>query len=278
MLSDIFIPLCRLLTPNVNAYLEHFGPPLNLTFDYCVDLPAGIYSLKEVLNYCCVGNLTESFAIGRDDRGVFFIEPIDLYYGNPLAPPRVAAMKFWEIEIGKPANGTPNTMEISTAMSDTNPRIRWAARSYLAAARQNYQFDDLGSKINDPEKAIWEGLGIEDIVFRGIDDSQFGRIEAPWFAKNLAKIQEPGLALLTSLEQAREKQDTGYLDAIVNAHKFSEAEIASIKPNIYRLAHESKLALDKLKSMKLNVPDFSQEALRELEDTNLFTLVPAEEK
>jgi hypothetical protein len=273
MLTGVFTPLCRLF-PNVHAFLFEFGPPMNLTFDYGIDLPAGNCTVREILNYCCIRNLTMSFAIARDAEGQFFIKPIDSYYGNPLAPPRAAAVKFWEIEIGKSTNGIPNIAEISTAMSDTNPRKRWAARSYLEAAWKNYRFSDLSTNSDSPEKAVWAALGIQDVIFRGINDSEYNRDGTPGFTNNLAQIKDPGLALLASLELTREKQGTSYLDAIVSKHKFSEAEIASIKPDVYRLAHKSKLVLDKLKTMKLNVPEFSAEALSELERTNLFTLIP----
>jgi hypothetical protein len=38
------------------------------------------------------------------------------------------------------------------------------------------------------------------------------------------------------------------------------------------------LALEKLRAMKLDAPEFSPKALDELADTNLFTLVPADQK
>ena len=96
----------------------------------------------------------------------------------------------------------------------------------------------------------------------------------PGIAEDLTQIKDPSLALVTSLELAREKQDTSYLDSIIRQHKYSKTEIDSIKADIYQLAHKSKLALNKLKALKLDVPEFSPKALDQLENTNIFTLVP----
>ena len=81
--------------------------------------------------------------------------------------------------------------------------------------------------------------------------------------------------LVTSLELTREQMDTSLLDELVSKHKYSEAEIVSIASDVYRFAHESSDVLNKLKSMKLDVPEFSPVSLRDLGETNLFELVPA---
>jgi len=76
---------------------------------------------------------------------------------------------------------------------------------------------------------------------------------------------------------AMERKDASVMD-VVSGHKFTAAEIAEVKPDVYRIARESKLVRDKLVEMKFDVPELSAAALTELADTNLFTLVPAEKK
>jgi hypothetical protein len=274
MLSGIVNPLCLLLTPIVNTSSDNFGPPMDMTYDYCVDLAAGNYTVVEALNYCCVWNITKSFIVAPDSVGKLIIQPINLYSDNPLAP-RQAAVRFWEVEIGKPTNSIPSIEELSGAMGDANPRIRWAARNYFEATSANYPWGILIEKSASPKKAVWTALGVKSVLCRGVNDDQFISHLGSRFTTNLTQIKDPSLALVTSLELTREKQNTSYLDSIVGKHKFSQAEIDSIKPDVYRLAHESKLVLDKLKAMNLNVPEFSAEALRELEKTNIFTLVPS---
>jgi len=269
-------PLCRLLSIQLGTLNR--GP----SFNYGVDLPTGIYTAKKIVNLCCIANPNKAFDfVPSFLGGGIMIELDDLYYSNPLAPPRAGAVRFWEIEIGKSTNGIPSAVEAGAIMADADPIKRWAARCYFEAATINYRWSDIFEKSGSPENEVWAALGVEAAIYRGINDPQFLVANAaPGFTTNLTQINDPGLALVTSLELAREKQGTNYLylDTIVSQHKFTEAEIGSIKSDVYRLVHESPLALDKLKSLKLDVPEFSPKALDELADTNIFTLVPAEKQ
>jgi hypothetical protein len=275
MYTDVLNSLCRVLSTNICIYGVgglSYGSPMSNTYDYGVNLQPGNYTVKQILNYCCIFNLTKSFAVFPDPDGRLIIEPVNLYYGNPLAS-REAAVKFWWGELGKPTNDIPSISEVIASMGDKSARRRWAARNYWEAAFAKYPLGIMFSKSKNPEYTVWTALGVGTVLFRGERGGQFISHLGSQFATILANVQDPALALVLSLELAREKQDPSYLDDIINKHKYSEAEINSIKPDIYRLAHESKLALKKLKSMKVDASGFSTEALRELEDTNIFTLM-----
>lgn len=275
--NSVIIPICRLL------HLQQLIGFWELqSFNYGVDLPDGVFTARDIINICCIENPTKAFRFlpnyGGGGRTIILD---NVGYRNPLALPRATAIKFWEVEIGKSTNETPSAAELSAAMSDMDPNIRLAARSYYEAAPINYQQYEIVEKSGSLENAVWAAVGVEAAIFKGVNDPQFVVANAGEMVKtNLLQIKDPSLALVISLELAREKQGTNYLylDAIIQKHKFSEAEIASIKPDVYRLAHESPLALDKLKAMKLEAVEFSPKALDELADTNLFTLVPADQK
>ena len=120
-------------------------------------------------------------------------------------------------------------------------------------------------------------LGLKGITFA--PDSDFAMLSnklVPWvmqsFTNNLAQL-DPGLALLMSMELAKEKKDASLMDCVAG-HKFTEAEMAVMKPDVYRIARASKLVRDKLVQMKLDAPELLPDSLRELEKTNFFTLVP----
>jgi hypothetical protein len=275
-MGAVLLPLCQALAPRIRASPEVFRGVSY--FFYGVDIPSGIRTTKEILNICCVANPLVAFMVFPEIDGALIIAPRYLDYLNPLAPPRVMAVRFWELEIGKATKGIPSADEIGLAMCDTNPRKRWAARSYLEAASKNYRWSDLVGNGVDPERALWTALGIEAATFRGINDEGFLLNMGAAVTNNLARLQNPGLALLTCLELAREKQDTGLIEGVFRNHKFSPSEIASIEPDVYRMFHGSELVRDKLKALKLQMPEFSGEALRELEKTNRFTLVPEEKK
>ena len=92
---------------------------------------------KPILSLCCEANPNKAFLIelgNNPNLKTHYLEGVDLFYSNPLASPRALATKFFEIEIGKPANDIPSAVEISAAMADPNPLKRLAARAYYEAA------------------------------------------------------------------------------------------------------------------------------------------------
>lgn len=174
MYTGVYIPLCKLLAPNV---VDSVGavlpmdmpidpatgkPPLPAAWLYDVDLPAGVYSAREILDFCCVANPNKAFLVRplRGQQSHLVISLTGLLYGNPLAPPRVEAIKFWEIEIGIPTNETPSREEVRAALSDPNPEKRLAASLYLEATHENYTPADLIGHADGSEQAIWTVLGV----------------------------------------------------------------------------------------------------------------------
>jgi hypothetical protein len=298
MYRDVYIPLLKLLDPNVvdsydsRARIGYMGmidpatgkPPIPISMFYDVDLPAGVYSAREILDFCCVANPSKAFVIrpvyGKKEPLVIFLEGLLVY--NPLVPPRDEAVRFWELEIGKPTNGIPGNEEVRAAMSDTtNPEKRLAASLYVEAC-DNYSPAILIGNAAGSEQAVWTALEVESVEWR---DALWSDAHARFFTEiprsiprmgeDLKKIENPDLALLVSLQFMREKLDTSYLDDIVNKHTYTKEEIASIKPELVRAARSSEIVRDKLKEMKLNVPELSPAALNELANTNYLTLVPA---
>jgi hypothetical protein len=290
MYKDVYIPLCKLLAPEVidsdNLPMEGSvpidpstgKPPIPYFWLYNLDLPAGDYSAREMLNFCCAANPTKAFLIrsesGQQGRLVIFLE--NLLYQNPMAPPRVEAIKFWEVEIGKATKGTPSLEDIRMAMSDSHPDKRIAASFYVEACIANYSAFDLIGQAEGADQEVWTALGVEYALWRDADTKFLtGMMRSfPRLREDIKRIENPDLALLASLQLTREKQDTSYLDAIVDKHTYTAEEITSIKPELYRMARSSKAVRDKLRAMKFQVPELSPETLDELADTNLFTLIP----
>lgn len=163
-------PLSALLSPSWSDIDSGFwsssnmiaGRPPVRDWNYCVRIPEGIHSAREIINSCCLGNPNVSFQILLYDRARTKIDfnPISLDNGNPLLPPRAAAVKFWELEIGKPTNGIPSLEEVASALGDaSSPQKRWAAQAYLQLAWRNYNHVDLYKNKSDP-KAAWAALAI----------------------------------------------------------------------------------------------------------------------
>lgn len=107
MFTDIYLPLLNLLAHKIIDSREE-TPQSGMGFTdpstgrpyipqpwlYDVDLPAGAYSVREVLDFCCVANPTKAILVrparpDSDQQGSAVIVLKDLIYANPLAPPRV---------------------------------------------------------------------------------------------------------------------------------------------------------------------------------------------
>jgi len=300
MYPDVYLPLCGLLGTNVideddaiEKGLVEFdgdidpatgGQPTPWFWFYDMDLPAGVYSAREILDFCCAANPTKAFEIQPARRqSPLVIFRHNLLYANPLAPPRAGAVRFWELGVGKPTNGAPSPDEVRAAMCDPDPRKRSAASLYSEACMRNYSTLNLIEKASSPEHAVWTTLGVENAEWRDAQwtDKGGGFFSGqakfiPRLQEDLKKIEDPKLALLASLQLTREKQDTSYLDTIVGKHKYSEEEIAGIEPELYRIARSSKAVRDKLKEMKSQVTALSPQVLSGLENTNFLTPVLAE--
>jgi len=290
MYSDVLQPLLRSLYPHSTAVVGAFwkrllggaGPrrenPL-LQFDYGVDIPAGSYSVCDIIDLCCVCVPNLAFTVEATRDGMLWVNPVNLTYDNPLASVRIPAMELWKSEVSDTTNLPPSPAAIAVALSDLNPRKRWAAREYIRATSGLSE----GKATGDLTVDVWELVGFKTVNLPGHGDTPFLRNDKNFRGTNLsitmhdlARI-DPGLALVTAMEVAREGKDPAVLE-VVSGHKFTEAEVAVIKPDVYRIARESKLVRDKLVEMKFDLPELSPDPLSELSNTNWFRSVAAENK
>ncbi len=277
MYDGVLLPLCKLTSTN-GIIAQYFVSSLMVvTCNYGVDLPTGTFSVRDILNFCCVPNISAAFFVSPAGSlmtsKLIQITPVNLLYDNPMVPPRTAACVFWEMEVGKTQIGTPNLAEIATALGDSDPQKRMAALSYIKAASVNYETENLMDQNDDPQNAIWAAIELKSFQVMNGEQPFLTRHEKVMrLLSNALAHQNPGLALLASMEVAREKNDATAMDLVAD-HNFSTAEIAIIKPELIRIARQSKLVRDKLSKMKFDDPELSPDALHELEDTNLFTLI-----
>jgi len=232
-------------------------------FSYGVDLSAGVYSIRDVLNLCLVENphlILYSRHFSNGDPSIGFSNLM-----NPKDTSRTAPAKFWHGVMGDGKSGVPSIEEVGAALSDANPRKRWAACVYLRmesdSLQQRGRYWKLFSSIDsDPQKAVWEALAGATIV-GGVNYGHLERLQQ--FVTNDLPQLNPGLALLACMQLAMQKNDPGIMDPVVG-HKFSIAETDAIKPEFYRLFWESKLVRDKLLQMKFDAPELSPQSLNEL--------------
>ena len=293
MYTGIYKPLCEILPQSLAVeplpnYIptDRFGNPIIKPPSadcYAVDLPAGVLSVKEILNLCCVADPAKAFKVrpapGRS--GALQVIPVTLDYNNPLAPPRQAAVEFWRQEIGEPTNGVPSLEELLSAISDKNPRMRWAARAYWDATSLNYSTSELMQGSRGSEQAIWAALAAGAVVFRGDTNLALLKYEThefPGLSADLDHVQDPCLALIVLSQLEKEHRRIPYIDALVTSHSYSEEELASVRSDVFRLAREAPSILKRLEALNLSSALFSAEAFKELTDTNLLVAVPDSKK
>jgi hypothetical protein len=263
MHTDVLRPVCRLLSPAVLP-----APEID---DYPVDLPSGAMNLKQILNRCCACNPTKSFLVGvvppgRGLReGTLVIHSYDCIYDNPIAPPRNAALVFWDSELGPSTNGIPSLEDIRSAMADPDPHSRWAAKMYYRATRSTYSTRELVKGSDRVDTALWTALALE----RWLSKPLLSLFQESLTA-TLSGVRDPCLALVASLELATEGKTNSFLDSVVTNHFFNTAEVARIESDVYRHAHESTAALDKLKVLGLGGRGFGSNIVSELALTNQY--------
>jgi hypothetical protein len=283
--AEVYMPLSRMLFPDGSAAVlrggarpkdeaegEQGARPFLRSY---VDIPAGVYSARQILNLCCAASPTLAFAVApkptptRTEQQTLTM--LSLFYRNPLAAPRAGAVRFWQVEIGDTASGAPGIDKLISAMSDYLPHKRWAAAQFLEAAMMNYSVIDLVNKSPNAEQAIWAALAVE--ATRGVPDL------LTWNDKRISRlrddirhISDPRLALVTCLELTREDQDASYLEPLIREHKYSQEEVDSVVSDVYRIIRASVPARKKLLSLRLDVPRFSAETLGQLGTTNLFSI------
>jgi hypothetical protein len=293
MYSGILEPLCKLLAPGLQQPFQaglYFGmvdpgtgrPPTPVFWLYDVNVAKGVLSVREILDLCCAADPTKAFII-RPNRGqtqwhIVYLN--DLMLQSPLAPPRPPILKFWELEVGKPAGRIPSYDEVVDAMSSSDPSKRRAACLYIRGALQNYSYPRFMQSAADSEKEVWTALGLQYATGRFADTNYFraAQLTFPRLQGDLRGIRSPGLALLASLRLRSEGQDSSYLDGVCAEHKFTETETADILPELIRLARHSSAVRERLRGMSLSHAALSGTALAELGNENFASLYALESK
>jgi hypothetical protein len=290
MYTDIWVPLCTLLAPHIVDSRKVSGGlgvaidpsstsalPILYSWCYDVSVPEGVYSVREILDLCCVANPTKAFLVQPHSawQGALVIALKNLVSADPLSFPRAEAVRFWELNVGTSTNRAPSYAEVRVTMSNADPGKRCAASLYVEASMRNYVPINMVDDAAGSEQAVWTALGMQYARWRGPEDASFLTSMFERISDDLQKIENPNLALLALLQLSREKQGSSYLEVVVSNHSYSELEIAAIKPELVRMARSSRAVRDRLKQVRSRSPELSPEALDELANTNWLTLAPA---
>jgi len=226
--------------------VKQWGTLFQNTFNYAVDVPAGEYTIRDLLNLCCVANPTKTFFV-QVDHDASFITAINLV-SDKVQPVPVGALRWWETEVG-PRNGVPAEAQVIAALANDNAKVRRAARNYLEAIIWNVPLDELAGGASSSSDSLWTSIGITSILVRSEQATHLASIEMMerLATGDLLTDSEPGLAVMTALDLARLTKDSRAL-GVVKKRDLPDNELTGIMPDACRVAALSdfvRQALDK---------------------------------
>ena len=234
MQSGILEPLGVNSTTGITV--KQWGSAFRNTFDFAVDVPAGAYTVRDILNLCCVANPTKTFFV-RVGAGGVFVTAVNLVPEKMRSVP-VGALNFWDVEIRQGrGESVPTAEQVMGMLAHQEAEVRRAARSYLEAIIWSAQVDEWVGRSSSTEQALWTCLGVTSVLVRSEGATHRASIET---MKRLATDDflaecEPGLAVMTALDLARLTEDARALE-VVKKRNLGATELAGVTSDACRVA------------------------------------------
>jgi len=254
------------------------GPVALNTFNNPVNLHAGSYCVRDILNVCCLANPNRTFFVTQAHNGVWVIYPLTviLFHGenHQLTP---ALLSYWQSEIDSTAQDLPTDNQLINALSSNDLQIRSAARNYVELDISEL-FSKLGgllSKSDTLEKSMWVAIANLNVV--ACTDPEGPILHLPEMDKMEKALKEEdwsgntGLKALVAMEVARVTRDTTFLEQVAK-QPLSVSAIANVKPDIIRTLRVSSYLRDKLLELGPQWAGFSKAEIQALGQTNIFSL------
>jgi hypothetical protein len=267
MWSEI-VPALSLITP---YRWRGSGITWNNTFSYPVDLPKGTYSVRDVLNLCCVANPSKTFYVSQTDNRPVEIQPYNII-SSDVGYVQPGALHFWELEIGPLHGNVPADDEVIDKLADTNAQVRWAASVYLESELWHYLTqDEWPLKIASPERALWATLGVSRWLARSNNAPFPGGAERlrKECTKDFLIHSDPKLAILAATELDRLEHDPKGLE-LLSKRQISSDDVAQIRS---RLSFGIRTSASVKEAMTKNAscwPGFGTQEVEQLGNGNIF--------
>jgi beta-lactamase regulating signal transducer with metallopeptidase domain len=246
------------------------------TYQYPVDLPAGTYSVRDVLNLCCLADPDRTFAITAPrDGGCEIMPSLVFSWGIAVTVHATGgmpgALDFWRREVNALAQGPPSQEQLIESFASTNARVRWAARMY--AVWEPIDTRALEAPAAPTVEGIWAAVGL--LGARELTEEVRRVRPALWLETALRDdtvlTNWPALRALAAVECARVTQDATLLERAAK-QPLSESEIAQVKPDMIRNLRYSAFVRQKLVELNPQWAGFSKAEIEELGRTNIFQL------
>ncbi|MCP4218518.1 MAG: hypothetical protein GY765_28040 [bacterium] len=267
MQSGILEPLA-LVIENSGILVKQWGSLFQNTFNYAVNLAAGEYTVRDILNACCAANPTKTFLVRKTDKRAF-ITAVNIVSDAAETVP-AGALYLWDSAIGPRLNGeVPTQKHVMTALAHQDAKVRYAARNYLEAIIWNAPVDQWVASGSSTEQVLWTCLGVTSVLVRTEEATHPASIETikRLATQNFLTRCEPGLAVMTALELARLTKDASGI-RVIKKRNPGAIELVGVLPDACRIAALSGFVRNALQTEKNETS-----AGRSLPPTNVSQLI-----
>jgi hypothetical protein len=105
--------------------VKQWGSLFENAFNYAVDVPAGMYTVRDLLNLCCIANPTKTFHAQAWPDGRVFVTAVNLV-SDRVGPVPAGALHLWDMEVRQERGKSPPTQEqVMTALADRRVAELW---------------------------------------------------------------------------------------------------------------------------------------------------------
>ncbi|MCZ7385148.1 MAG: hypothetical protein O8C63_10440 [Candidatus Methanoperedens sp.] len=215
--------------------VKQWGSLFRNTFNYAVDVPAGTYTVQDLLNMCCAANPTKTF-FAQVRNGEVFVTAVNLVSDEVRSVP-AGALHLWDVEIRQGrGKGAPTQEQVMAALAHHDPEVRRLARNYLEAIIWSVPVDEWVNRRNSTVQTLWTCIGVTSVLVRSEEATHQAAIET---MERLATDDflaecEPGLALITALELARLTRNARALE-VVRKRNLGANELAGVVSDACRI-------------------------------------------
>jgi hypothetical protein len=216
--------------------VKQWGSLFRNTFNYAVDVPAGMYAVRDVLSLCCSANPTKTF-FARVGDGDVFVTAVNLMPDKMHSVP-VGALNFWDVEIRQVRGmDVPTAEQVMEVLAHQKAEVRRAARNYLEAIIWGAQIDEWAGHSSSTEQALWTCVGVTSVLVRSEEATHRMSIETMerLVTDDFLAECDPGLAVMTALDLTRLTKDTRALE-VVKKRDLKASELMEVTSDACRVA------------------------------------------
>lgn len=266
MYTDIIDGLSRFTNRKIGT--PRRGAGFLTIFDYTVDLPSGVLSLKDIINICASTDPHISFWLQpRADYAGYLVISLGTTWNNANPKTLVPGFRyFWELEVRRPTSAILRSDAIFAAYSSPDPHIRGAAEKTRSLLGYLVADDDILKTTGLEVDRMWAANGLLNAVAR---DPRFGKqppldiLSSEANQARLLALDDPELVVLSAFQIARCGGGTGLLTSVLNK-QIPPGKLSSVKSALFRMARESAAIRSAIKAKRPNWSDLTPDEIDQL--------------